>query len=305
MKKSQFVSMLMGWSVVSASAQTLELFFLAGQSNADGSNSYYTSGNPGKGDGLNAGNAFYGNPYSGVVYSYAHVNPFSGTPDRYLTGNWGTLRPATWGMMGPELSLGRELDTMFSHDVGIIKYTAPGTSLATQWGPDDHLLYQDMVNFFTTRIAELSGMYSEIRLNTFFWHQGESDSGVNYAANFSAMLSQLRLDLGAPELNSVMGLISENFDPGNTGVTPRSNVVAVNQEITNLANADPRIATTGSLTDIPLHDYVHFDANGQIIHGQRMADSFAQNFLVVPEPSAVILLITAGIGCLQRRRETR
>jgi len=289
--------------LVPAGGQTIDVFFLAGQSNADGSNSYYfNNGDPSKGSGLSAANSSYATPYGGITYAYAHANP-SDSNMRYLTGGLGNLRPATWGMMGPEISLGRELDTLIDNQVALIKYTSPGTSLNTQWGPDDNLLFPDMVDFFETQINILSQSYTEVRLNTFFWHQGESDSGLTYGTDFRQMFDQLKVELGAPGLNAVMGLVSESFDPGNTGNTPRSNIVAVNGMINLLDASYSDIATTGSLTDIPLHDNVHFDANGQIIHGQRMALAFKGNFLAVPEPgSAALILVGAVASCLRRRR---
>ncbi|MGJ8725411.1 MAG: sialate O-acetylesterase [Roseibacillus sp.] len=288
-------------SLVPVQGQTLELFFLAGQSNADGSNSYYfDNGDSSKGGGLSPANASYADAYSGIQYAYAHANPFSGTPNRYLTGSLGDLRPATWGMMGPEISLGRKLDELHSNDVALLKYTSPGTSLATQWGPDDGLLYQDMISFFNEQITILSPSYTDINFNTFFWHQGESDSGLTYQADFQAMFDQLRLDLSS-ELTGVTGLISENFDPGNTGNTPRLNITQVNEALENLGDAQTYLTTTGSLTDIPLHDNIHFDADGQLIHGERMASAYESEFLAVPEPGSIVLLLLSGI-LLPRRR---
>lgn len=283
-------------------SQTLELFFLAGQSNADGSNSYVTdNGDPSKGGGLSPANVAFGNPYGGIQYAHAHANPFSGTVERYLTGSLGALRPAAWGMMGPEISLGRALDGFFTNDVALLKYTSPGTSLETQWGPDDGLLYPDMISFFNEQIAVLSGSYSTINVNTFFWHQGESDSGLTYEADFQAMFDQLRIDLSS-DLTGVMGLISENFDPGNTGNTPRSNIAAVNQALENLAASRSYLTTTGSLTDIPLHDFIHFDANGQLTHGDRMAAAYQSEFLAVPEPSVCGFLLISLSALAVRRR---
>lgn len=298
-------AMLLGVVVSHVSGQVIEVFLLAGQSNADGSNSYYYGGQEGKGPGLSPVNSFYADNETDVQYAYAHANPFSGTVDRYLTGGLGALRPAAWGMMGPELSLGRALADGIANDVAFLKYTSPGTSLNTQWGPDDALLYPDMVDFFNDQLALLAGSYTTVHLNTLFWHQGESDSGVTYAADFTAMFDTLRTDLGAPDLHAVMGRISENFDPGNTGVIPRSNVVAVNDAIVTLAAGSGLIAETGSLTDIALHDYIHFPADGQVVHGERMAASYFANPNLyqepVPEPGAAILLVLAGLSGLARR----
>lgn len=287
----------------SLSSQTLEVFFLAGQSNADGSNSYYLdSGDTSKGGGLSAANASYADPYAGVQYAHVHANPFEPPVNRYYTGALGALRPATWGMMGPELSLGRELDVLHMNDVALLKYTSPGTSLNTQWGPDDGLLYQDMLAFYGAQLSSLAASYTQVNLNAFFWHQGESDSGLTYEADFLAMFDQLKIDLAAPNLNAVMGLISENFDPGATGVTPRSNIAAVNAAIESMATARGDITNTGSLTDIPLHDNIHFDANGQIIHGERMAAAYQSEFMTIPEPSVLLLsFVSLAVG-LKRRR---
>jgi len=302
--KTLLLSIVIGISSL-ASAQTtdVEVFLLAGQSNADGSNSYYqNNAGASKGPGLTTTNAHYANAYSGVKYAYAHANPFSSaTPNRYLTSNgFQDLKPATWGMMGPEISLGRKLDALHQNDVALIKYTSPGTSLNTEWGPDDNKLYQDMVGFYSGHLATLASQYTTVTVHTFFWHQGESDSGNTYVADYTAMFDKLKIDLNTANLTSVMGLISEDFLNGTPG-SPQSNIANVNNAINQLATRSD-ITTTGSLNDIPLHDQIHFDANGQIIHGERMATAYEQNFYQnVPEPSSSMLLLVASGLMLSRR----
>ncbi len=296
--------MITGCLTPPISASTVEVFFLAGQSNADGSNSYW-NGTPGKGPALSAENMHLATPYSGVMYAQTHVNPFSGSPPlHYYTDPFGPLQPASWGMMGPELSLGRSLDAVFDNQVAIIKYTAPGTSLNAQWGPDDNLLYSDMLNYFENRLSELSADFTTVNLRGFFWHQGESDAGPphaeNYAENFMAMYDPLRQALGNAAMPAVLGLINESF-PGTT--PPNANVITLNNEILSLALSDPTIATTGSMNDLPLYDGIHFDSNGQVVHGERMADAYIANFATVPEPASSLLVIAAmGLVFGQRRR---
>ncbi len=306
MKNLLFLAFSSLTAITSAQTSNVEVFLLAGQSNADGSNSYYqNNAQASKGGGLTAANAHYANDYTGIKYAYAHVNPFSSTPpNRYLTSNgFQNLKPATWGMMGPEISLGRNLDALHQDDVALLKYTSPGTSLKTEWGPDDNKLYQDMVSFYSGHLATLASQYTTVTIHTFFWHQGESDSGNTYVADYNAMFDQLKIDLNTASLTSVMGLISEDFLNGTPG-SPQSNIANVNSAINQLALRSD-IVTTGSLNDIPLHDQIHFDANGQLTHGDRMAAAYENNFFQpVPEPStSFMLLFSSSLLVLRRKRQ--
>ncbi len=299
-----FLATLIGLTA-SAYAQTsnVDVFLLSGQSNADGSNSYYqSSGNPpSKGPGLTPANAHFANAYSGVKYAYAHANPASSPNPRYLqSSGFQDLKPATWGMMGPEISLGRNLDALHTDDVALLKYTSPGTSLNTQWGPDDNLLYPDMVNFYSGHLATLATQYTTVTVHTFFWHQGESDSGTTYVADYATMFDQLKIDLNLAGLTSVMGMLHEDFLSGTPG-NPQSNIGAVNNAITQLSMRSD-IANTGSLNAIPLHDQIHWDANGQLTHGDKMYDAYRANFYQVPEPSSSILLLMSSSILLSRRK---
>ena len=289
-----------------AVSQTLEVFIVAGQSNVDGSNSYW-DGTPGKGPALTPENMPYATPYAGVDYAYAHVNPFGGSPpNRYLTGGWGDLRPSTWGMFAFEQSLGRELDGLLDNDVAIIKYTSPGTSLNGDWLPSQNRLYQDMVAFINDRLSEISVGYASVNINALFWHQGESDAGPpysnNYAENFGTFFDSLKLNLAAPSMKAVLGQLNENL----SGQNPHTGIVTINGEILGLAASRSDIAATASVNDLLLYDNIHFSSNGQVTLGLRMAEAYESAFIAVPEPGVMVGLT---LGCLvfglnRRRPET-
>lgn len=103
--------------------------------------------------------------------------------------------------VGPGLSFARALAERDSHVViGLIPAAFGGTSL-DEWKPGGKL-YIDAVD--RTREALKNGTLAGI-----LWHQGEADRAPERAATyidrFNAMITQLRADLGAPDVPVIVG----------------------------------------------------------------------------------------------------
>jgi len=275
-------------------AQAIKVYFVAGQSNAGGNEA-------GGASALSAANSSYADPFSGVRYSYTHVDPNGPAPvHAYSSNGFVDLAPVAEAndRHAFELSLGRELFACAGEPVAIIKYSAGGTSMADFWLPENNYLYQDMLSVFNSGLADLTTTYGSAEIGGMFWHQGESDAYLygapNYAADFNTFAGQLRTDLGESSLPIVLGMMNE------VDALDQTSIATLNAALTNIAASDSNITTTGATDDISLFDGVHLDADGQIELGLRYADAYKAAF--VPEPSSAVLALIAGLGAVARRR---
>jgi len=155
-----------------------------------------------------------------------------------------------------------------SASIGVIPAAFGGTSL-DEWKPGGKL-YTEAVRRakFATRTGKLRGI---------LWHQGEADAGnkenaASYLQRFSAMIAQLRTDLGEPNVSVVVGQLGEFLSEG---LPPRSPFAAlVDEQLAIIPLAVPHVAfvSSGGLTSNP--DHLHFDARSQREFGRRYALAF-------------------------------
>lgn len=143
--------------------------------------------------------------------------------------------------------------------VGLIPCAAGGTSL-DQWKPGGEL-YNKAIE--RSRAAMKNG-----KLRGILWHQGEADSApekvATYADRFSAMIAQLRKDLGADGIPVVVGELGRF----------RTASKAFNENLPEVSAAVPHCAfvTAEDLTDN--NDKLHFDAESLRTFGRRYAETF-------------------------------
>lgn len=146
-----------------------------------------------------------------------------------------------------------------SMKIGLIPCAFGGTSL-DQWKPGGQLYNQALER---ARIAQKSGTIDGI-----LWHQGEADSAeskvATYADRFSAMIAQLRTDLGTPNSPVVIGELGRFLANGE----------AFNQNLPNVAAKVPHctLVTTEDLNH--RGDKVHFDSPSLRTLGQRYAAAY-------------------------------
>lgn len=152
--------------------------------------------------------------------------------------------------------------------VGLICCADGGTTLA-QWMPGE-LLYDNAV--FHAKLAMRTSSLAGI-----LWHQGESDcakAGPHYKDNLLKMLTQLRDDLGLPNVPILLGGLGDflancprpDWDFGNSPL--------INAATEAVAKALPNagfVPATG-LTSNP--DNLHFNAASLYEFGQRYFDAF-------------------------------
>ena len=154
--------------------------------------------------------------------------------------------------------------------VGLICCADGGTTLE-QWMPDS-LLYDNAV--FNAKLAMRTSSLAGI-----LWHQGESDcanAGPQYEENLLKMLTQLREDLGLPNVPVVLGGLGDFLTDCPRPEWDFSNYPLINAATEsvakNLGNAG-FVPATG-LTSNP--DNLHFNAASLYEFGQRYFDAFEE-----------------------------
>ena len=278
---------------IAAAQQTIDVYIVAGQSNADG-----------RGDVSDLSAAQMASLENDTIISY--LNPGSERERAVPTSNPNDLDVGTNGFtplviggfsvdgtsarqltptFGPELSFGATIAeaTGSNNQIAIIKVSRGGTNLRNDWragasvdtGPDEPVgfLYRALLEYVAASLAELEADGSTAIVRGFVWHQGESDSNnvSTYTDNFIALVEGVRAEFGA-DIPFVLGELSRT----------RSNSVNFNNNLPNLAASAPGISFVSSkgLTT-PASDTTHFDAEGQIELGQRYAAEFGT---LAPEP---------------------
>lgn len=152
----------------------------------------------------------------------------------------------------------------FQTPVGLIPCADGGTKLI-QWMPGE-LLYDHAVAM--TGLALRTS-----RLKAILWHQGESDcldadNVARYAQRFTAMITQLRKDLGAEDVPLILGQIPQKIGPTDRWNTQGREQI-LNRTLAELAGQLPNcaIAMSDGLTMRP--DMLHFDAPACREYGKR------------------------------------
>ncbi len=247
---------------ISKGQKTLDLFILAGQSNAQGwmgDAAYY----PEEGKELD----------DSILFNWTFVdNENSG-------GEWISMQPQKGrfpnGHFGPEVSFARELKKA-GYKPAIFKYTKGATGLARDWkAPGEGGIYDSMVTDLKTAMHELGKQGFEVELRGFIWIQGESDAGdeeaaKNYYDNLKQLINDLRNNvLHKHELKIILGV-----DEQHPFVKERPVVVEAQRR---LAEEDSTIAFT-SMLGLPKADGTHLTPAGLVEHGKRIFEAFTSAF---------------------------
>lgn len=207
----------------------------------------------------------------------------TGTTDPHRSSGWTRLRPAPRhadspdSHFGPELGFGHELARRWPDThLAIVKHGRGATNLAEDWAPDamtGRRLYREMLDQIRESRARLEKEGTLGELSGFVWVQGEADTtrrewAEGYARNLTALIDRLRKDLDAPRLPVLIVLTGE-------GKMSSTMLFAetVRRAQREFVAADP-CAGLVSGDDLGLLDGVHYDAEGQIELGQRLAEAY-------------------------------
>ena len=269
------------WPV--ARSEPVEVYILAGQSNAVGHNSAASFTPP---------------PFPESLRSQPDVLLWPGSNAKPgLQNTWTTLQVGASRVgenaFGPEISFGREMQAARPRArLAIVKYAVGGTGIARSGDYDDYIpalagfddrgdnwhppepgrpagrLYENLLANVRDALAALERDGHDWELRGFLWMQGEHEAGISarMAADYGRLLgnfrAQVRSDLGAPRLPFLVGQISDKW-------IFREPVQAA-QERACADDPRSRLVVTRDFTRTPGDD-AHYDATGMVLLGSRFA----------------------------------
>ncbi|WP_237855842.1 sialate O-acetylesterase [Rhodohalobacter sulfatireducens] len=238
--------------------EKLDLFILAGQSNAQGwmgDAANYPEDSLGLDESIRLNWTFVDNQSS--KRRWVPMQPQEG---RFQEGHF-----------GPEVSFARELKKA-GFNPAIFKYTKGATGLARDWkAPGEGGIYDRMVIDLKASIDQLEEQGYEVHVRGLIWIQGESDAGdgqtsKKYYQNLKRLIEHLRNEvLHEPDLNILVGV-----DEQHPFVEDRPVVVEAQKR---LAEEDEYISFT-SMRGIQKADNTHLTPQGLTEHGRRLAYAF-------------------------------
>lgn len=254
-------------------AEVTRVFILAGQSNMVG-----------KGNAADLPEADR-QPQQDVRFAARIIRgsrPTSGPASTWGPLQLGTGEAANGQGFGPEIGFGRAManavrESGAKEHVAIIKFARSGANLREMFHPDATSglkLYPQMIDFVRDRLHELGTPGDEVKLEGFFWYQGEADTtgteedAKAFAANLSLLISRVRKDLGVPELPFVAVRVNPHLERHKFRDIVRDAIVRVMEQ-------DPHGAWV-NVDDLNQPDNLHLDAAGQIEAGKRLATAWRQ-----------------------------
>ena len=243
---------------VTVFAAELDLFILAGQSNAQGWQGDAAQYPPDE-EKLDEGIRFF------------WVAPGHGSSG----GVWRSMQPQPGrfrgGHFGLEVTFARALKKAGYHPA-IFKYALGSTSIARNWrGPGDGKMYDQMVKAYAEAVALLEAEGHTVNVRGFIWIQGESDARTLAEANaylgrLKTLIDDLRNTVTKqPTLPVVLGV-----DEQHPWVQKHPQVVQGQQA---LAKADPNIVHS-SMIGLEKADSTHLTPKGLEAHGLRIYEAY-------------------------------
>ena len=287
----------------SASANTIDVFLIGGQSNGDGRGTVSAPDSTSPSD-LEADDP--------AVYNASLTDNI---PYYYGTAKTTDYAGAQGAEFGPEVTFGLSMQSYEAsqgNTIALIKYSPGGTNLYSQWAAGgtgttagDGSVYQTFQSDVATDMAALTKANpgATIVIAGMIWMQGESDTAppydTEYQTNLTNFVNDIRLTYGT-DLPFVIGeLSSKQAGAGSAAelATIQAAQVAVSQDL-----PDVGIVNTNSF---PLNtDVLHFSDVGQVDLGNGFATQM-EDILAAPEPStwALLLASVAALGFVARRRQ--
>lgn len=212
--------------------------------------------------------------------SFFWDNRSDGTPagDAALgsSGAWVNMGAQTGGFYagnddhwGPEIGFSRMLWNAGYRHFAVVKASRGGGGNSF-WQKEsaDHHMYDHVVSVVNAALVQLPPGYTGHRIAGLIYVQGESN-GVTEAAEadlrFSALLENLRADL--PAATGMQGVFGEIGGSGTNRDTTRAKQLALAQARTDIGYAE----NTGLSVHNQDGQSIHYDAESQILIGERMA----------------------------------
>jgi hypothetical protein len=248
----------MVFMVNSIPSEEIDLFILAGQSNAQG-----WQGNA----------AYYPTDPKGLDGKIRFFWKSPGIGDS--GGKWTTLQkqggrfPA--GHFGLEVTFARKLKEN-GYNPAIFKYSLGSTSIASHWRqPGGGGMYDDMVKLLATAVAHLKQEGHTVTFQGFIWIQGESDAqtrdlALAYEVRLKALINDVRTKIvQTPAMPVILGV-----DEQHQWVVNNPEIVMAQQ---HLAKTLKNCAWIGMM-GLEKADATHLTPAGLVLHGQRVYDAY-------------------------------
>jgi hypothetical protein len=250
-----------------------DIYLVAGQSNAQGQNSYTDLPDPSV---VNNPNIRY---YQSTVL------------DGTLGGQWRTLTASSNTLFGPEIGLANRLEQLYpASNIAVIKHAMGSTGLdasmdsGNNWypgtSPADSANFGYHFEVFQSTVSNaLQALLDEGNTYTvkgMIWQQGERDSTTQatadaYDDNLNHFIARIREQFNAPEMNFTYGTILQGIDR-----TYESNIRQSQENVDQ--NSGHALSVQGAflidIDDVSVKsgDEIHIDAVAQIELGTRAAD---------------------------------
>jgi Carbohydrate esterase, sialic acid-specific acetylesterase len=206
-----------------------------------------------------------------------------GREDKQRSKGWVALQPIS-DMVGPELTFAREVQRHTKAPLAIVKVAAGGTTLGTDWNPDQPSgfeLYPLALTTVREALKELDRKRVKWRLEGFVWHQGENDMfdeafRKNYEANLANFIACWRRDLSAPQLRFFIGELCTKTVWGMDNRVPMHGIEVAQRAV---AEKDPLVdyvATSHIGVEIGGGEglHYHYGTLGQLEHGVNHAHAY-------------------------------
>lgn len=244
--------------IFSTTAQNVDLYIWAGQSNALGR----------QGDAA-------GYPENETLDNQIQFNWTVANGSN--SAGWTVMQPQTGffatGHFGAEVMFSRNL-VQAGYNPAIFKFTQGATSIFEHWqGPGDGGLYDDMVANLNNAITELENQGLTVNVRGLIWIQGESDSNSDAAANayfnnLTTIINDLRNNvINDNDMPIILGVDEQFF---NLTGHERHQILNAHQDI---ALNDSNIKFT-SMYGYPKADATHLTPVGLISQGEDLFDSY-------------------------------
>lgn len=171
--------------------------------------------------------------------------------------------------VGPALAFGKAMaEKDATVTIGLVPTAVGGTPLK-RWekGAD---LYENAVA--RAKLAMKDGVLAGV-----LWHQGESNTGAkdsahDYGVRLAKMISDLRNDLGAPNLPFVVGELGD-FLIHRTKSEPLPLATSINAQLNAIPQHVPHTACVSAKGLKDKGDELHFDSASQREFGKRYAEA--------------------------------
>ena len=257
---TRLVKNLMFFSMMAfaVNAEKIDLFILAGQSNAQGwqGNAQFYPEDP---EGLDR-----------TIRFYWFTPRFSNSG-----GKWTTMQSQKgrfkMGHFGLEVSFARELKKA-GYNPAIFKYSLGATSLAGSWRlPGQGGLYDKMKKEFAHAVQLLKDQGHEVRMSGFIWIQGENDAqnarmAAAYKGRLKIVLDDLRKNMTKCEnLPLILGV-----DEQHSWVKKNPRIVTSLQE---LAREEP-CSTYTTMLGLEKADRTHLKPAALVEQGKRVFNDY-------------------------------